>query len=40
MKRNNKSKNKRKVKAGGKLRLTSKPVRKPELMIPLPAAWE
>jgi hypothetical protein len=40
MKRSNKSKNKRKIKAGRKLRLTSKPVRKPEIMIPLPSAWE
>jgi len=40
MKRDNKPKNKRKTKVGGKLRLASKPVRKPELMIPLPSAWE
>src|SRR5258708_32147358 len=40
MKRNNKSKKKREAKRGGKLRRASKPARKSEAMVPLPAACE
>jgi len=40
MKRSNKSKKKREAKRGGKLRRASKPARKSEAMVPLPAAWE